>query len=74
MEIQQEFHNSYSPKTEEPPPPTGNSLDRLQEYVDRVQSNDISSVYPQKEYSPERLDYTDRSDGKEKTLQLGKEL
>ncbi|KAL0870984.1 hypothetical protein ABMA27_004802 [Loxostege sticticalis] len=71
MSIQQEFHKEYTPEISNPIPQ--NNTNKLQEYVDRVQSEDISSIYPQASDAPARLNFTDkRSDGNEQTLQLNK--
>lgn len=71
MSIQQEFHKEYTPEISNPIPE--NNTNKLQEYVDRVQSEDISSIYPQASDAPDRLNFTDkRSDGNEQTLQLNK--
>ncbi|XP_063829385.1 5-methylcytosine rRNA methyltransferase nsun-4 [Ostrinia nubilalis] len=71
MKVQQEFHNEYSPKSADPPPI--NNTNKLQEYVNRVQSEDISSLYPEGADTPDRLSFKDKKpDGNERILHINK--
>ncbi|KAM3965789.1 5-methylcytosine rRNA methyltransferase l(2)10685 [Aphomia sociella] len=64
--IQQQFHNQYPPtETESNVQPT-NRNNKLQEYAEKLQTEEISNVYNQRE-APERLDLPDVS------LKYGKE-
>lgn len=61
MAVQQDFHDQYSPApTQSAPENTHNSLEKLNQYTARLQSNEISNLYPENQ-APERLDAKDMS-------------
>ncbi|CAH2233465.1 jg7904 [Pararge aegeria aegeria] len=59
MSIQKEFHNQYNPQTETPP--TENTKqNNLDNYIAKLQSEEISSIYPQGEDVPDNIEYSDK--------------
>ncbi|KAJ0174787.1 hypothetical protein K1T71_009895 [Dendrolimus kikuchii] len=72
MTVQQEYHNEYSPsKTKED---VQNSFN-LDEYAEKLHSNEISSIYPKTNNLPEKLDYSDiTGDNNDKKYQIKKEM
>lgn len=55
MEVQNDFHNKYSPPIESKQTETINK-NILESYVTKLQSEEISNIYPSGEYAPDKLE------------------
>lgn len=70
MEIQKNFHDKYSPPVESKQPEAINR-NTLESYITKLQSEEITNIYPGAEYAPEKLEINDnkvlkRTSGEEK--------
>ncbi|XP_041982027.1 5-methylcytosine rRNA methyltransferase NSUN4 [Aricia agestis] len=71
MTIQASFHNEYSPK--DTPSPSQNTNTNMDDYIARLQSEEISSLYPQGIEVPERLEISNTVSLKTDTSDEGAE-
>ncbi|RVE45476.1 hypothetical protein evm_009911 [Chilo suppressalis] len=59
MTVQQAFHKQYNPASDMPP--KSNTDNKLQQYISKIQSDDIAGIYPQKLELPDTLEHSDMS-------------
>lgn len=73
ISIQNEFHKEYAPQVTDQPVPQNSTGSRLEAYANKLQSDEIASVYPQKEDAPDRLDLTDLTLNSREAVMLSQE-
>ncbi|XP_034834697.1 5-methylcytosine rRNA methyltransferase NSUN4 [Maniola hyperantus] len=57
MSIQKEFHDQYNPQNE--PPTQSTSPNNLENYIAKLQSEEIANIYPQGENVPEKVELSE---------------
>lgn len=64
ISIQQEFHKEFNitPLPTQVPSQTDNQSERLAEYIEKKQTDEISSIYPKTDNIPEKLDMSDEDE------------
>ncbi|KAI8439221.1 hypothetical protein MSG28_013062 [Choristoneura fumiferana] len=75
MSVQQEFHKQYPPTPSPVDTQHSHTNSRLEQYTTKLQSDEISNVYSQKDGVPEKLELRDvtlRSSEEEKKVDRGK--